>query len=298
MDANQPSRSAMSAAVARGTHRLWDEPPWIFDDPFALMLVGAGWEDFAAASRALARPFVVRQGHAGVLVRSRYPEDRLIEGEYSQYVILGAGLDSFAWRRPDLQGSLRVFEVDHPATQAWKRERVATLALLIHHDHVFVPVDFETQALNDCLDAAGFDWTRLSFFSWVGATMYLKPDAIAATLGIVTTCVPGSEIVLSYNQDLQFVDEIGREFLTAVTPQVAAMGEPVQTSFAPIEMEALVTQCGLTVVEHPTADDLFHRYCAGRTDGLRPYTLERLISARRLIKGEMAEGTSRETSHR
>jgi O-methyltransferase involved in polyketide biosynthesis len=163
---------------------------------------------------------------------------------------------------------------------------------------VFVPVDFETQALNDGLDAAGFDWTRSSFFSWVGTTMYLKPDAIAATLGIVAACAPGSEIVLSYNQDLQFVDEIGREFLTAVTPQVVAMGEPVQTSFAPIEMEALVTRCGLTVVEHPTADDLFHRYCAGRTDGLRPYTLERLLSARRLIKGEMAEGTSSEINHR
>src|SRR5262249_39586542 len=143
MDTNQPSRSAMSTAVARATHRLWAEPPWIFDDPFALILVGAGWENFAAASRGLARSPVVRQGHAGVLVRSRYPEDRLTEGQYSQYVILGAGLDSFAWRRPDLRGSLRVFEVDHPATQAWKHERIATLALPISEGHVFVPVDFE-----------------------------------------------------------------------------------------------------------------------------------------------------------
>lgn len=96
MEPNQPSRSAMSAAVARGTHRLWGQPTWIFDDPFALILVGAGWEEFAAASRAIARPALVHQGHAGVLVRSRYPEDRLVEGDYSQYVVLGAGLDSFA----------------------------------------------------------------------------------------------------------------------------------------------------------------------------------------------------------
>lgn len=157
-----------------------------------------------------------------------------------------------------------------------------TLALPISRSHVFVPVDFETQALNDCLDSAGFDWTCPTLFSWVGTTMYLKPDAIAVTLRIVAACAQGSEIVLSYNQALQFVDEIGREFLTAVTPQVAAMGEPVQTSFAPVEMEALVTRCGLTVVEHPTAADLFTRYCTGRPDGLRPYTLERLISARRL----------------
>src|SRR5450432_4066232 len=110
MESNQPSRSAMSAAVARGTHRLWDERPWIFDDPFALILVGNDWGSFAVASKALARPEVVRQGHAGVLVRSRYPEDRLMAGTFSQYVILGAGLDSFAWRHPALLRSLRVFE--------------------------------------------------------------------------------------------------------------------------------------------------------------------------------------------
>src|SRR5262249_17728509 len=113
-------------------------------------------------------------------------------------------------------------------------------------------------------------------------TMYLEPDAIAATLRLVAACAPGSEIVLSYNQDIEFVDAIGREFLAAVTPHVAAMGEPVHTSFAPLEMEAFVTHSGLTVVEAPTAEDLFTRYCAGRTDGLRPYTLERLIAARRL----------------
>lgn len=129
MNAGQASRSAMSAAVARGTHRLWDKPPWIVDDPFALILVGPGWEEFATASRALASPEIFRRGHAGVQIRSRYAEDRLLEGGYGQYVILGAGLDAFAWRRPDLRGSVRVFEVDHPATQAWKRERAATLGL-------------------------------------------------------------------------------------------------------------------------------------------------------------------------
>ncbi len=272
----------MSAAVARGTHRLWDDPPWIFDDPFALLLVGEGWEAFATASRALARPAVWRQGHAGVLVRARYPEDRLAAGGYSQYVILGAGLDSFAWRRPDAAAALRVFEVDHPATQAWKRERAARLALPLSERHLFVPVDFETQSLNECLDAAGFDRSGAALFSWVGTTMYLQPDAIAATLRFVGGCAPGSEIVLSYNQTAAYIDDIGREFLAAIKPLVAAMGEPVHTAFEPAQMEALLADCGLTVVEHPTADDLCDRYCAGRTDGLRPYSLERLVAARRL----------------
>jgi methyltransferase (TIGR00027 family) len=203
MDSREPSRSAMSAAVARGTHRLWDEPPWIVDDPFALLLIGPGWEEIAAASRALGRPAITRQGHAGVLVRSRYAEDRLVEGDYGQYVILGAGLDSFAWRRPDLCRTLRVFEVDHPATQAWKRTRAASLALPISENHRFVPIDFETQALGKALDAAGFDMARRVLFSCVGTTMYLDAESVAATLRLVASCAPGSGVVLSYNQDLQ-----------------------------------------------------------------------------------------------
>ena len=127
----------MSAAVARGTHRLTDAPP------------------------------------ACVLVRSRHPEDRLSECDYDQYVILGAGLDSFAWRHPEAVGALGVFEVDHPASQAWKRERAAAIGLPIRPGHVFAPVDFEAQTLREALDAAKFDWSRKALFAWVGTTMYL-----------------------------------------------------------------------------------------------------------------------------
>lgn len=271
----------MSAAVARGTHRLWDDPPWILDDPFALVLVGPGWEEFAAGSRALVRPPVWRQGHAGVLVRCRYPEDRLLEGGFAQYVILGAGLDSFAWRRPDLLRSLRVFEVDHPATQAWKRERAAKLGLPSSENHIFVPVDFENETLQDRLVAGGFDESRPALFCCVGTTMYLAPAAIEQTLSFVGGCSEPSEIVLSYNQQPQCVDEIGREFLQAIAPRAGEMGEPLQSSFSPEEMEKLVARCGLSVAEHPTADELCSRYCSNRTDGLRPYTLERLLAARR-----------------
>jgi methyltransferase (TIGR00027 family) len=271
----------MSAAVARGTHRLWDDPPWIFDDPIALDLAGEGWEEFAAASRALAREVVVRRGQAGVLVRSRYPEDRLAEGTYDQYVILSAGLDSFHWRRQNLTDALRVFEVDHPATQAWKRERIAKLGLAVDEGHVWVPLDFETQSLSESLDSAGFDRSRPAMFAWVGTTMYLTRDSIELTLRFVATCAEGSEIAISYNQETEFVDDIGREFLAAISPLAVDGGEPILTEFSPTAMEQLVRRCGLTVVDHPTTEDLTSRYCTGRSDGLRPYTLERLISARR-----------------
>jgi len=280
MESGVPSRSAMSAAVARGTHRLTDAAPWIFDDPFALVLVGPGWEDYAAESMARARLPVVRQGQAGLLVRSRFPEDRLTEGAFAQYVILGAGLDSFAWRRPDLMGPLTLFEVDHPATQTWKRERVASLGLPVHERHVFAPVDFEQQTLEDGLRATTFDWGRPTLFAWMGTTMYLTPAAIESTLRTIAKCGAGSEVALSYNVTWEFVDEMGREFLGGVMPGAERAGEPILTSFAPNEMQALLEPCGLDVVDHPTPNELYTRYCSGRTDDLRPYTLERLLAAR------------------
>jgi methyltransferase (TIGR00027 family) len=271
----------MSAAVARGTHRLWDDPPWIFDDPFALDLVGEGWEEIARSSRRMVRDAVWRQGHAGVLVRSRYPEDRLELGQFSQYVILSAGLDSFAWRRPEFFASRKLFEIDHPATQIGKKNRLRELGLPINKCHNFVPLDFETHDLSTCLDKAGLNWNGVTLFSWTGSTMYIGAGRIASMLSTVSRCAPGSEIAFSYNQDLEYVDEVGREFFAAVVPRAAEMREPIISSFSPTAMEALVNQCGLVVEEHPTADELNERYCAGRTDGLRPYTLERLIAARR-----------------
>lgn len=263
----------MMAAEARGTHRLWDPPPVVLDDPFALVLVGPAWQQLAAEVRSLAPEEVTRAGRAGVVVRTRYAEDRLPGPPFAQYVILGAGLDSFAWRRPDLLGAVRVFEVDHPATQGWKRERASVLGLPVHGAHVFVPVDFEAATLHDALDAAGFDWSQPTLFSCVGVAMYLEPRALEATLRTVAGCAAGSEIVVGYNLAEPFLDDIGRRFLAAVRRRVAGMGEPLRSSMAPEEAEALLGGCGLVVVDHPTSDDLAGRY------GVRPYTLERLVTA-------------------
>lgn len=282
MHEGAPSRSAMSAAVARGTHRLWDAPPWIVDDPFALVLVGPSWPEFASAIRSLMPPPVFRRGHAFVQIRSRYCEDRLLALECAQYVILGAGLDSFAWRRPDLLGRVRVFEVDHPATQAWKRERAAALGLPTSSAQVYVPLDFDREEMGSTLANAGFDASTPALFACVGTTMYLAPETVSATLRLVARCARGSEIAMSYNVTREFMDSSGLAFLAAVTPTLANQGEPVVSGFAPTDMEALITAAGLAVVDHPTSDDLHSRYCAGRSDDLRPYTVERLVAARRL----------------
>lgn len=276
----EPSRTAKLAALARGQHRLLHGPPWIFDDPFALPLVGPGWQELYAAISALFREPVREQviGFVGC-ARPRYAEDRLAAGTFDQYVMLGAGLDSFAWRRPDALGTLRVFEVDHPATQAWKQERAAVLALPAGDGHVFAPTDFETQTLRDGLDASGFDWSAPTLFSWLGVTAYLTVDAIEATLRVVAGSAAGSEIVLSYAVTDPFRDEIGEEFRATMEKVAADSGEPLLTFLSPTDAEELVGRCGFEVVDHPDRSMLHERYFAGREDDLTPYTAERVLTA-------------------
>ncbi len=273
------SRTAMMAAVARGRHRFEDEAPWVLDDPLALIMVGPKWLDMAAASRSRLPGDIDRQARASVAVRSRYAEDRITGGSFDQYVILGAGLDTFAWRRPDLIGPRRVFEVDHPASQQWKRARAEELALPVIAGHVYAPVDFEVQSLNEGLDAAGFDWTAPTLFSWLGVVPYLTIDAVEATLRTIAGCRSGSEVAFEYGVPRSSMDDQGRQFADAFSAIATTVGEPVHMGWSPAETETLVAHCGLHVVDHPTRDEIISRYFAARVDGLIPWSVSRLLTA-------------------
>jgi methyltransferase (TIGR00027 family) len=263
----------MATATQRGLHRLLDEDPWVFDDPFALSLVGEAWMPIASRIGEQAT-----RGRAFLLARARYVEDRLAASTFSQYVILGAGLDSFAWRRPDLvRNGLCVFEVDHPASTDWKRRRAAELALPIAGRHVLVPTDFEQDALLETLTAAGFDGSQATLFSWLGVAMYLSKEAIADTLGAVAGCAVGSEIVWTYWPAADELDDEDRTWREQLAARQADDGEPIVTMLTAAGAEALAAQCGLTVVTHPTSSDLHNAYFDGRSDGLSPTTGERLI---------------------
>jgi len=275
-----PSRTAMLAAVARGLLRMEAMPPWVLDDAFALVLVGPAWQELRKGLISLFPAEVVREVLAAVCTRSRYAEDRLAAGAFAQYVILGAGLDSFAWRRPDLLRSLRVFEVDHPASQAWKLERVSDLALPLSDSQVFVPVDFEAESLQDALRTAGFDWDQRALFSWTGVAPYLTASAIASTLRTIAGAATGSEVVFSYRTEEPVLDEVGREFIRIYAPLAASLGEPLQPGWPVIEIDQLISRSGLKVVDHPARADLEERYFADRADGLRPYNVETLVTAR------------------
>ena len=279
MDAS-PSRTAMFTAMVRGQHRLEDAPPWVLDDPFGLVLVGPPWRELAQFLSSLLSEDLLRQTRAAMALRSRYAEDRLLRGGFTQYVILGAGLDSFAWRRPDRLRSLRVLEVDHPASQAWKRERATELGLPVSDRHVFAPVDFEIESLRQGLEAAGFDWSEPAMFSWLGVTMYLTADAVAATLRTVATCAPGSEVALSYRADDSVLDDTGRKLIEILVPLAIQLGEPFTDAWSVTEMEQLVEDCGLRVDDHPTRDETVQRYFAERSDRLAPWSVETLLTAR------------------
>ena len=188
-------------------------------------------------------------------------------------------MDSFAWRHPDLLRSLWVFEVDHPASQEWKRRRIDELGLPRSDQLVFAPIDFEVQSLHDGLDAAGFDWTQPSMFLWLGVAMYLTIDAIEATLRTIAACPSGSTVVLDYFLTDPYLDDLGREHLAIWSPIAARAREPVQTRWSPTETEQVVVRCGLQVADHPSRDELVSRYFADRTDGLQPVSSSRLMVA-------------------
>jgi methyltransferase (TIGR00027 family) len=279
MEPGTPSQTAMMAATARGLHRLEAAPPWVFDDAFALVLVGPAWPDVRDELVQFLTEPLLRVTSAMTVCRSRYTEERLARGAFEQYVLLGAGLDTFAWRRPDaLAAGLRVFEVDHPDTQRWKLGRIEALGLPLSDGHVFAPVDFEVETITAGLDRVGFDWSKPTFVSWLGVMPYLTVEANEAALRALAKCAPRSEVVMTYGTAEPLMDDVGRQCYAGFAALAASKGERFQVLFTPEEAEALVRRCGLEVADHPCGDAL-HHYFAGRPDGLSPSVFEQALTA-------------------
>jgi methyltransferase (TIGR00027 family) len=211
---------------------------------------------------------------ASIVARARFIEDLVVEQAgrgVGQYVILGAGLDTFVQRRPEIASHLHVFEVDQPQPQAWKRQRLIELGFGVPEWLRFVPVDFE--AGNDWwqrLAAAGFHAAQPAVVVSTGVSMYLTKDAIAATLRQVAALAPGSTFVMSFMLPLELVEPALRAALEFAEKGARASGTPFITFFAPSEMLALARECGFREIQHVPAAALAQRYFAGRADGLRP----------------------------
>lgn len=276
----RPSVTAQRVAVRRAQHQLIDRP-LVFEDPIALRVIG---RDAAATLRAAPRAGDHRLGRglrAFVAVRSRLAEDRLAEavrGGVRQYVVLGAGLDTFACRNP--YPDLRVFEVDFPATQAWKRARLAEGGLPELERTTFVECDFGRQSIDEVLRASGLDSQEPAFCSWLGVTPYLQPATSLATIAALAPfAAGGGGRVFDYGDKPDTLGFMQRAALKMVAARVAQLGEPFVGFFDPIELVAAVRASGFARVDDYSAAALSARYLENRTDGLRLASLGRILCA-------------------
>jgi methyltransferase (TIGR00027 family) len=288
MKEGQPSATAQRVAVRRAAHQLLDDPK-IFDDPLALRIIGREgvaelqsdpYEQDQSRAEATRLSLYLR---AFVAARSRYAEDELalaVERGVRQYVILGAGLDTFAYRNPYPEGALRVFEVDHPATQIWKRARLKEVGVPLPRDLTFAPTDFEAQTLADGLRKAGYDPRLGAFFSWLGVAPYLTVDGVMATLRFIASAAKGSAVVFDYAQSLSLLTPAQRLVIDAMANRLAAAGEPLRTFFDPAELMKDLRSMGFEHVEDIGPEELNARYFKDRTDGLRVGSVARMMNAR------------------
>ncbi|AOJ04904.1 MULTISPECIES: class I SAM-dependent methyltransferase [Burkholderia] len=275
-----PDSTAVRVALWRAMHVQIDPPPHVLEDEIGLQLAAPDddWRD-----RPDMDPQATRGYRAAIVGRARFIEDLVCEqAEHgvAQYVVLGAGLDTFAQRRTKLASRLRVFEVDQPGAQAWKRQRLIALGFGIPEWLRLVPVDFEAGgSCREPLEADGFDAGRPAVVSSTGVSMYLTRDAVAATLREIATLAPGSTLAMTFLLPLELLDPAERPQHQAVYERARAAGTPFVSFFSPPEMLALAREAGFREVRHVSTDDLTQRYFAGRTDGLRPSSGEAFLVA-------------------
>jgi methyltransferase (TIGR00027 family) len=261
------SRTAQRVAIRRAAHQLLDQPR-VLDDPLALRIIGV---DAAEALRSNPKEnhTFSRAFRAFMAARSRYAEDELaraVAHGVGQYVALGAGLDTFAYRNP--HAGLRVFEVDHPDTQVWKREQLQTAGIAIPPSLTFVPIDFEKQTLADGLGRAGFKRDAAAFFSWLGVTPYLTREACTTTLSFIGKMPADSAVVFDFAVDRALLNPGQRQALDALSQRVARYGEPFQLFFDPGKLQDELKSLGFHRTEFLQGKEINARYFSDRKDGL------------------------------
>lgn len=275
-----PESTAVRVALWRALHLEIDPPPHVLEDEIGLRLAAPdeGWRRRPDMDPAGTRLFRV-----GVVTRARFVEDLVAEQAgrgVGQYVILGAGLDSFAQRRPDIASRLRVFEVDRPGPQAWKRRRLTELGAGMPDWLRFVPVDFEAGgSWWDGLTAAGFDTARPAVVASTGVSLYLTRDAIAVTLRQVAALAPGSTLAMTFIVPMEIADPEERAVREVAERGARASGTPFLSFFTPDEMLTLAREAGFREARCVSGADLARRYFSGRQDGLRPGSSEALLVA-------------------
>jgi methyltransferase (TIGR00027 family) len=270
-EAPAPESTAVRVALWRALHVHIDPPPHVFVDEVGLRLVAPdeGWRLRPDMDPQFTKPF-----RASIVARARFIEDLVLEEVghgIDQYVVLGAGLDTFAQRRPEMGSRLKVFEIDRPGPQEWKRQRLIELGIGVPDWLRFVPVDFE---LGDDwwerLFSSGLDAGKPAVVASTGVSMYLSKEAVSSTLRRVAALAPGSTLAMTFLLPLELADPMVRPGLERAEKGARASGTPFISFFTPTEIVSLAHEAGFRKARHVSADALTQRYFAGRTDGLRP----------------------------
>jgi methyltransferase (TIGR00027 family) len=281
MDASRASRTAEGAAIMRALHQQLPPESRILEDPISVMMVDPHGEAYQARKTFISNlPEAVRLRLTNFEMRSRYTEDCLADAcrrGVRQYVLLGAGLDTFAFRQPPWAQSLRIFEVDHPATQSFKKERLKLAGIDLPQNVRFAPIDFDSVFLPEGLAKAGFDSAIPTFFSMLGVCMYLTPEAFDRTLEFVLKMPKASEFVFTIvvPDDALPADEA--EMAAAVAARNASWGEPWLMRPYPNELVAKLLEMGFSQAIHVTPDEANELYFRDRSDGLNASNIEQMI---------------------
>jgi len=265
--AGEPSRTARGAAAYRAIHHA-REGGVIFSDPFAVEILD---DETRAALDEIAADPAQRPMRLFIAARSRFSEESLsacVARGARQVVVLGAGLDTFSLRNPHAGQGVRVFEVDYPATQAWKRERLRQAGLTVPDSLTFAPVDFERQGLSDGLAAAGFRADQPAFFQWLGVVPYLTREAVSATLDFIAG-VPDAEVVFDYAEPFENYPPERRANVMAVAARAAERGEPWLSLFDPAELSAMLHGKGFAEVEDLGLAELTERFYGALKQDIR-----------------------------
>lgn len=282
MESRKASDTAAFTAMLRAAHQLIDDEPRIVDDPIAVRLVEDATPERIAARRAALLSPGLRVPRAAVVLCSRYPEDLLaqaVERGVGQFVILGAGLDTFAYRQPAFTRGLEIYEVDSTVTQAWKRELLTAASIVARTIFIGRRWISSSRGSPRGSEQQDSDTSRPAFFSWLGVTQYLTLTAIDATLDVVAALPSPSTIVLNFmlpDADLPSEEAV---VARAVAEDAATKGEPWLTRISPMELAARLANLGFREVTHLTSEEADARYFAGRRDGLRAPYAAQLINA-------------------
>jgi methyltransferase (TIGR00027 family) len=267
MEAAKPSRTALGVAVRRACHQIHDSSPLVLDDPIAIAILGETCRQAVEDSApSISDTFNVSM-RAWLVARNRYAEDKLREAVVrgvTQYVLLGAGLDTFAHRNPHPE--LKVFEVDHPATQMWKQNLLASSQIPAPPNLHYVPVDFERQSIADQLEKSRLDFAAPTVFAWLGVVLYLTHPAFRCTIDLVESFPAGSGVIFDYALPRHALKSEELESRDLLSARVASIGEPFQLFFTPTEIATELAE--FSVLEDLDAAKLNDRYFANRTDEL------------------------------